>query len=450
MTIRLRLTLWYGVAIAATVVLVGAMVWIRFAGEARSMLEETLAVQVADVTASIDAGERVPVLREDPARPEIFTMVMDSSGTVIARSRNAPTSIGPVAPGKSTWRPPGATADDVLFAGTARSGQTIIAGSSLARSNADLERLAGLLVTATALASAASLAGGWLLARQALAPVSALVSAGDEIHESGGPLGRRLQAPHERDELGQLAAAMNRMLDRVERSLQRQRTFVAVASHDLRTPIAALRIELELLLRHSATADELRASLEGALEDVIGLGQLADDLLGLAAAEGTGRPVTLVPVDVGALAAQVADRVLAATPDAGVAVDLHIQDAWLATDHVRIEQVLANLLGNAVVHSPPGETVTVSAHRVIEHKGRGTAPPMLEVDVLDRGPGVDASLVGDLFVPFARSDGRDGGVGLGLATADAAVRALGGRIGYRPRPGGGSWFWFRVPAVDPA
>jgi len=444
MTIRLRLTIWYGFAIAVTVALVAVIVWFQFSSDLRSSVEEALAVQVADVSAAIDTGSPEPALSEDPARPGIFTLVLDQSGNLIARSRSAPASLGPVPLGDSTWRS-GGTADVALYAATTGNGRTVIAGSSLAGIQEELRRLAGLLVLVGGVAAAASVAGGWWLARRAMAPVGVLVDEADMIHDAARTLGRRLHTPNPDDELGHLAATLNRMLSRVERSLQRQRTFVAVASHDLRTPIAALRIELELALRTGATIEQLRTAIEDALGDVGRLGRLADDLLDLAAIEDSGRPVSVEPVDLGPLVAEVAGRATAARPESTVVLDLEVDDGTLVTDRVRLEQALSNLVTNAVRHSPPGGAVTVRARRSANTDLAEGGQQILEVDVLDRGPGVEPTRIGMLFVPFAQRPERGEGAGLGLAVADAAVRALGGRIGYRERPGGGAWFWFRVP-----
>ncbi len=447
MTIRRRLTLWYGFAIAATIALVAVIVWFQYSHDLRSSLQEALAVQVADVSAAIKGGGWEPALREDPARPGIFTLVLDRSNHIIERSHNAPTTIGQVPFEGSTWVS-GGTANVALYAAPTTNGRTVIAGSSLAGIDDQLRGLAGLLFLVGGIAAAASLAGGWWLARRALAPVGVLVDEADLIHDNAPTLGLRLHTPNPDDELGHLAATLNHMLSRVEHSIQRQRSFVATASHDLRTPIAALRIELELALRPGASGEQLREAIEDALGDVGRLGRLADDLLDLAAVEDTGRPVAAEPVDLGPLVAAIAGRATAAEPERRVEMDLEVDEGMLVTDRMRLEQALSNLVLNAVRHSPPGGAVTVRARRSDDTDLADGAQPVLEVDVLDRGPGVEPTRIGMLFVPFGQPPDRDDGAGLGLAVADAAVRALGGHIGYRERPGGGAWFWFRVPNLQ--
>ncbi len=451
MTIRTRLTLWYGLGLTLTVAVVATAVWWRDTADLRSSLDEALAVQVADARAALDAGDRDP-LREDPARPGIFTIVFDRTGRLMA-SRSAPTGIDHVPEGISTTRLPGATSDDTLLAVAGPDGRTIVAGTSLAAVDDERVRLAGLLVLVGAIASAASLLGGWLLARRALAPVTLLADEAERIQGAEGALGLRLPVPDAHDEVGRLARTLNASLDRVERTITRQRAFVASASHDLRTPIAALRTELSLALAPNASRESLRAAIVAAQGDVGRLAGLTDDLLGLAAADEGGWPAILEPVPVRAVVADVLERTGAdgggdASPGRRPMVEVDVEDVVVVTDRVRLEQALGNLVANAVRHSPPGGPITIRGRCVTD--GSTGRSPTLDIDVLDRGPGVPVSARGMLFVPFARPRSPGGGAGLGLATAEAAVRALGGRIGYRDRSGGGAWFWMRLPVAMPA
>lgn len=442
MTIRWRLTIWYAATIAVTLTVVGIMVWAQFGRDMRATLEEALAVQASDVAGALQSGDSINTLHEDPARPGIYTVVLDASGTVVMASPSAPSGLALVAPGASTWRPPGSRTDNLLQAVTTPNGLTIVAGSSLAPIDREMTHLAGLLAAIGAAAAAASLGGGWWLARRALAPVAGIVAEADRIHAAGASVGDRLPVPASDDELGHLTATINAMLARVERSLQRQRSFVASASHDLRTPIAALRTELELALRGDATPEQLRVAIGEALGDVERLGTLAEDLLGLAAAEEDGRAVTPVRIGMRELVRDAAGPASVVAAGRAVSLDVDADDRPVVVDRVRVTQAIGNLVSNAVRYSPRGGIVEVRARQVGESRERGMH--VLSVDVLDRGPGVAPGDRGMLFVPFSRARTR-GGVGLGLATAEAAVRALGGRIGYRDRPGGGAWFWVTVP-----
>jgi two-component system OmpR family sensor kinase len=447
MSIRLRMALWYGLAVLGTLALVATIVWLQFSGDLRQSMDEALAVQAADTAASLDARDGRLQLTEDPARPGIFTEVLDTAGNVLAASRNTPAGLGPVGPGASIWQPDPAGPGYALEARRAAGGRLVIAGVSLDPITDSEGQLAGLIVVAAIIATSASAVGGWWLSGRALRPVALLIDEAERIRADDQPIVGRLPVTDARDELGRLAATFNRMLDRVELAINRQRSFVAAASHDLRTPIAALSAELELALAPDATAPELRAAVEAALGDARHLSELTDDLLGLAAAEASDRGPDLAPVGVRAMVEDAARRALGERPGSDERLDLEVDDAIVVTDRVRVEQALANLLSNAIRWSPADRPVTVRARAVGLDPAAPGRPSGLQVDVLDRGPGVDPPDVPRLFLPFALPLPAGGTHGLGLATAAEDVRALGGRIGYRERPGGGAWFWFRIPPL---
>ncbi len=447
MTIRTRLALWYGLAIAVTVSGVSVVVWARQTTELRGALNEALAVQAADAAATVASGDGAGALSEDPARPGIFTVVFDRHGKLAGASRSAPPGLPEPTLGSSIWQAAGAPSGTALDTVSARDGAVVVVGQSLAALDADAARLAGILAATTAASVLVSIAGGWLLANRALLPIARITAETDRIVAAEPRVAVRLHASDPKDELGRLADTLNRLLDRADRSVHEQRAFVAAASHDLRTPVAALRVELELALRPGRSPDELRAAVAEALGDVRRLGSLADGLLGLATAEADGRIPDPQPV---ALRPLVDDAVRLARGAAGQSAADAAQDvdeAVVLVDRMRLSQALVNLLSNAVRHDPTGRGVVVRARRV--RQLGGTVPSeSLDIDVLDRGPGVPAAMVDELFTPFAhpRTDGS--GAGLGLATAAAAVRSLGGHIGYRDRPGGGAWFWIHVPTAD--
>ncbi|HEY8921277.1 MAG TPA: ATP-binding protein, partial [Candidatus Limnocylindria bacterium] len=175
--------------------------------------------------------------------------------------------------------------------------------------------------------------------------------------------------------------------------------------------------------------------------DAARLADLAADLIELVAAEATGRPLVRTPTSVSDLADSVVRRLETLARAAEVSVAIDATDAQVSLDRVRADQAVGNLVANAIAHAPPGSTVEVRAR--VESAEAG---PMLEVDVLDRGPGVRLEERDLIFEPFQRGVGaRGGGAGLGLATARAAAEAHGGEIGVDDRPGGGARFWIRLP-----
>jgi signal transduction histidine kinase len=249
------------------------------------------------------------------------------------------------------------------------------------------------------------------------------------------------------DELRALATTLNGMLDRVADSLHRQRVFVAAASHDLRTPIAALQAELELAGDVRTTGPQLRAAVRAAHVDAIRLGELATALLDLAAADADGRALVRTPVRTDTLLESVARRVEPLAREHRTRLTRTAPGRLLRVDRVRLEQALTNLVVNAITYGPRGADVEVIAQfDPVGEPGPDGAATHLSIDVLDRGPGVPAEFAGSVFEPFHRGPNAVGpGTGLGLATAAAAIRAHHGSIGFEPRSGGGTRFWIRLP-----
>jgi signal transduction histidine kinase len=276
--------------------------------------------------------------------------------------------------------------------------------------------------------------GGYLLAGAAFRPIEAMRRRADEI--TATEPGQRLPLGNGRDELARLGATLNDMLGRLEAALERERNFVADAGHELRTPLALLKTELELALRHPRPAAELRSAIESAAEEADRLTHLAENLLVIASADQRRLSVRREPTDAGTLlrqstthfAAQTADgRIIHADSDAGVV---------LLADRVRLEQALRNLLDNALRHGS-GE-VRVFARR------RGD---QLELHVTDDGPGFPADYLPRAFERFSRPDtGRTGGgTGLGLSIVHATAHAHGGTAHAANRPEGGADVWLVLP-----
>jgi two-component system, OmpR family, sensor kinase len=304
------------------------------------------------------------------------------------------------------------------------------------------------------IATLSSLAGGWWLAGRALRPVALITAEASQI--SAADIERRLPVPPHNDELRALATTLNGMLDRVAEGLRRQRTFVAAASHDLRTPIAALQAELELAEDVRTTDSELRSAVRAAHADAVRLGALATGLLDLAAADADGRALVRSPVRTDLLVESVARRVEPLARERGGSIKRIAPDRLVRVDRVRLEQALTNLMVNAITYGPPSGEVEVVA-QVDPVPGPGAngnghaTGTVLSIEVLDRGPGVPAEIANLLFEPFHRGPNAVGpGTGLGLATAAAAIRAHHGSIGFEPRSGGGTRFWIRLPVGSAA
>jgi len=300
------------------------------------------------------------------------------------------------------------------------------------------ETLAGfrneLLVAGPIALLLASLAG-YLLAGVALRPVEEMRGRAAEI--SAATPGERLPIPATNDELERLGTTLNEMLERLEDALQRERDFVADAGHELRTPLALLRTELELALRHADSPEDLRAAVRRSAREVDRLAQLADDLLLIARSERGELPLQVETLAADELLATVvrrfrwradeSERVL--RPEAA-------QGLRMRADRLRLEQALGNLVDNALRHG--GGRVTLRAAAV-----NGS----VELHVRDEGPGFPPDFLVHAFERFTLpGPGRDGaGAGLGLSIVRMIAEAHGGSAQAANAPDGGADVWLAVP-----
>jgi two-component system, OmpR family, sensor kinase len=437
LTIRTRLAVTYGAVVAVTLAVVGLVVWWQFGVALRGALEQRLETRLAAVRSSVE-NQGQPGLQEDGDDPGLFVAVVAADGSVLDASRAAPSPLPSATTTGSTSEVSSNARRYLVRAEQAQGGVSVVVGADLAPIERSQQSLAGLLAIAGVLAGLLSAAGGWWLAGRALRPVAEITAEAAAIGASD--LDRRLPQPSRADELGVLARTLNGMLDRIGDAMKRQRSFLAAASHDLRTPLTALQTELELADRPDSGPDELRAAVRAARDDAARLGELAGDLLQLATVSGDGRLLLRTDVDLADVAETVVRRVAPVAHRAGVAIRRTVDRRVVHIDRIRVEQALANLLLNAVTYSSAGgEAEIIGASDSIAAGG-------FSLEVLDRGPGVPAEEWQAIFEPFQRGAGaRGSGAGLGLATARAAVEAHGGSLTVEDRPGGGAAFRMLFP-----
>ncbi|MEK6278001.1 MAG: ATP-binding protein [Actinomycetota bacterium] len=266
---------------------------------------------------------------------------------------------------------------------------------------------------------------GYLLARRSLAPVEVMRRRADEITLERS--GERLPLPEADDEIRQLGETLNRMLDRIEASLKRERVFVADASHELRTPLAILRTELELADRSGRSPEQVLEALRSARDEVDRLSRLADDLLVIAKSDHGELAIARERVELQNLLDRVRRRFDGRARESGREIEISAPDGGGAElDPLRIEQALGNLVDNALRHGKG--RVRLSAAR----DGNGVS-----FEVSDEGSGFAPGFEAKAFERFARADeGRTGGgAGLGLAIAQAIATSHGGRVSVESRPG---------------
>jgi heavy metal sensor kinase len=285
-------------------------------------------------------------------------------------------------------------------------------------------------------------AGGSLLARKSLSPVSAIAEQAARIGATS--LHERVAVPNPRDELGRLAAVLNDLLERLDKSFEEQRRLMADASHELRTPVAIISGEAELALsRDGRSPTELRHALERVRAESDRLKHIVDDLFLLARAEA-GDPI-MVPREVylGEVAADSVRAVRSLAEQKHVALSFTgSEDLPFQGDEALLRRLFVNLLDNAIKYTPAGGDVTLSAER---RNGDYL------VTVADTGPGIPPDAQPHIFDRFYRSD-RDrrasatSGAGLGLAIASWVAQTHGGSLSLESSSDAGSRFSVRFPA----
>jgi heavy metal sensor kinase len=328
-------------------------------------------------------------------------------------------------------------------AGPARRRPSLIlaAGAPSASIEAELRTVAMILAGVSI--------GIWLLAavmgrrlvRRALLPVTRMAEAAGAM--TAADRDQRLPIPGTGDELDALAGSFNGLLQRLHEEVERQKRFTGDASHQLRTPLAALLGQVEVALRRDRPAEDYRRTLADVHEEADRLRQIVESLLFLARAEcEAGRP-ELHPLELAPfLCAHLRDW-----SGNDRACDLRVDlepggKAWVCAHPALLGQLLDNLLDNAAKYSAPGTPIEVRARRAGEQ---------VAIDVEDRGIGLSPGDRAHLFAPFYRSAEvrRRGyaGIGLGLAVARRIASAFGGTIEVRSEPGRGSTFTLLLPLV---
>ncbi|MEV8035171.1 HAMP domain-containing sensor histidine kinase [Streptomyces sp. NPDC002742] len=347
-----------------------------------------------------------------------------------------------------------ALGDYRVLATPGKDGDVMITGLPTEPVDAAVHRLE--LVASLVLGLALVVAGvaGALWVRWSLRPLNRVAATATRVSElplASGEVALPPRAPESdpRSEVGRVASAFNRMLGHVEDALtkrhaseERLRTFAADASHELRTPVASVRGHAELALLHPGPVPpKVTRALERIAAESARMGEMVDELLLLARLDA-GRPLERLPVDLTHLVLDAVTDARAVGPGHRWVLELAEEPVTVAGDAHRLQQVLANLLANARVHTPVGTRVAVSLESV------GTEAVL---KVHDDGPGVPEDVRPGVFERFTRADRRraDGagaGAGLGLSIVAAVVEAHNGTVTLESRPGA-TTFTVRLPAA---
>ena len=287
-----------------------------------------------------------------------------------------------------------------------------------------------------------SVGGAYLIAGRAVEPVGRMINEVEAITD-GRSLHRRLPVEATGDELARLGATLNAMISRLETSFGALRRFTADASHELKTPLAVLRADVERAMHTSPTSTEHLVALEEALQETTRMADLVDSLLTLARADEGRFDLHRQPFQLEPLVNDVFETAVILGEDAGLTVKLSAaENVTILGDRIRLRQLFLNLVTNAIKYTSRGGTVEVSAKR---------KDGQVEFSVRDTGIGIAAGDLPYIFERFWRADrarsrlSERGGFGLGLAISQWIAQAHGGTLTVQSRLHRGSTFTVSLP-----
>ena len=327
-------------------------------------------------------------------------------------------------------------------------GSVMVVGRPIDDVDAAVSRLITVELLATGfIVAVLALVTYWVI-RHGVRPIKQMTQTASSI--AAGDLSHRVPEDAAGTEAAELGTALNQMLARIEDSFEQQtaseerlRRFVSDASHELRTPVTTIRGYAELYRRGALDDDnELREAMRRTEQEATRMGSLVDDLLLLARLD-EGRELEHAPVALDALVEDAVRDARAVDPDRPITVS-QSSPVTVDGDDGRLRQVLANLVRNALVHTPAGTPIDV---RLTRSNGHAV------VEVHDDGPGMEPTVASKVFERFYRADPARtrsrGGTGLGLAIVDATVAAHHGRVKLESAPGSGTTVRVELPYDAP-
>jgi two-component system OmpR family sensor kinase len=473
LSFRIRLTLWYSVVLAALLCAAAAVLIITLQGMAERKLDVTLwvlgATEAEGAAARLrDRGLRSPDdltvrdvdYRELPGyenfRVQKYVTVVNAAHQVADSSQNLSQPL-PVNEGLLAR----AFDDEIVYETKDIEGvgrlrmiyipvighQTdpfvVIVGVPTAFVGADLgtfsRRIALIIIVVLVLAALS----GLLLARRALRPVAETANAVKRISDRN--LHERLPEPGTNDEIDNLIKLFNELLARLDRAFDLQRRFTSDASHEISTPLTVLKGNTEVALLQPQTLPEYEMILRSNLEEIERLSKLISNLLLLARTDAGERQITRDVVSLNEQVSAVCSRLEPLAKERRVKLETSLAaPAFIEGDPVALQQIVLNLVSNALRYTPAGGHVSVNARSVSDGKAR--------VEVIDTGVGIPRDDLPHIFDRFYRAKNvranEPAGSGLGLAICQTLAEAHGGRIEVHSEVGKGSRFTLVLPAIE--
>ncbi len=490
LSIRVQLTLWFMLVFAVLILLFGAVFYVNLRTSLETSFDNSLAQRTQQIAAGIDEEKGTITIHDvtgalpgliDPdatsSSEETPTPLVSNRGKTFAdvnlgtlvRILNARGETIYVSPAFLALNTPSVSVSQPLHGRTwqgtvsARNGQTVglyssplvdtgvvygvvQVGESLGSLDNTMRSVViELLLIAPFVLLLGALGSYWLSAR-AFAPIKRLTSTARRIEV--GDLHERVPVPNSRDEVHSLALTFNEMIERLDKAFTRQRRFVADASHELRTPVAAIRSMTDVALAHNKPVDseEYLTILRDVNIQAERLSHLISDLLELARTEEHQLLLEREPVRLDLLTADVAATIEALAAERGITMKVVTHGpVTVLGDEVRLIQVLMNLIDNAITYTNAGGEVVLEV---------GIQNQQACLTVRDTGVGIAAEHLEHIFERFYRVDparsSAVGGTGLGLAIVEWIVRAHNGNISVESQVGQGTTFTVTLPAAAQA
>jgi two-component system, OmpR family, heavy metal sensor histidine kinase CusS len=444
LSIRWRLTLWYGLVLAIVLIVFGGAVYVAMRHALLVRTDAALGGELDEISEDVQAAKDWTRLYEQLkrrfARHEIYEFqVSRVNGEPFFQSdrlRPRRFSVPPVPSSLKhlDFETVRLGTDNISLdsLGHVRLTSGLVSGpdgpvvvqaaTSIASIDQELAELLTILLLSGPLALVCALGGGYMLARKALAPVDRMVQTADQI--TATRLDQRIDVTQTNDELGRLARTLNGMIARLERSFEEVRRFTADAAHELRTPIAVLRNEAEVALRKPREPAQYRGVLEDQLEELERLSRLVERLLFLCREDAGLMPMSRELVRLDEVVKNVADQMRVVAEEKAVRLEADpVVPCHVKGDEDQLHRLLFNLLDNAIKFTPAAGTVTVETACVDGN---------LSIVVKDSGIGIPPEHLPHVFKRFYRVDpargGEVSGAGLGLAIARSIALAHGGSI----------------------
>jgi signal transduction histidine kinase len=438
--IRVRLTAAFALAMVLVLAAAGLFVYLRLKDDLDDNLRAGLETRAQAVAAAGSAEAGAPEEGEEGFAQVLAAdgRALDTAGAVqgptLSRAELERAASEVVMVDREV---PGIEGTARVLARPADRPPVVVVGQSLDDRDETLSGLAASFAVGGPIAVLLASIAGYLLAATGLRPVEAMRRRAREVSLTRA--GERLPLPAARDEIRRLGETLNEMLGRLQRSFERERRFVSDAGHELRTPVAIVKTELEGAVRTGDYGPEVRESLVAAIEECDRLAQLAEDLLVVARSAEGELPVRPEDLSAGELLEDVRARFADRAAQRNRTIGVEAEDGLrLNGDPLRIRQALGNLVDNALRHGA-GDIVLRSRR----------ANTGVELEVSDQGSGFEPAIADRAFERFARGDQARtrGGTGLGMAIVRAVAEAHGGRAEIVP---GGDGATVRVWLPDGA